>query len=42
VHDLSIRQREHWFAAYATTLVERDIADLAEVRDVRGLHALVQ
>jgi len=42
VHDLSIRQREHWFAAYATTLVERDIADLAEVRDERGLHAFVR
>lgn len=42
VHRLTTRQRDHWFSAYAETLVERDVAELAEVRDGHGLRSFVR
>jgi predicted AAA+ superfamily ATPase len=42
VHGLTPRQRDHWFAAYAETLIERNVAELAEVRDGQGLRSFVR
>jgi predicted AAA+ superfamily ATPase len=41
VIDLTPRQRERWFAAYAETVIARNVAEVAEVRDGEGLPALV-
>jgi uncharacterized protein len=41
-HVLDPRQRDAWYAAYAETVIERDVAELAEVRDGRGLRTLLR
>jgi hypothetical protein len=42
VQDLTERQRERWFESYVETLIARDIAEVAEVRDGHSLGQLVR
>lgn len=36
------RSREQWFASYVTTLLERDVRDLSQVRDLTDFPRLLQ